>query len=335
MYGSDLDIVYADALSKNDKLKNDSFDVLIANPPYSVKGFLQTLSDEDKSNFELINEVDSKSYSKTGAIECFFIEKAKQLLAKDAVVGIIVPSSILNKDTPKLYTKTRELLLESFDIIAIAEFGSGTFGKTGTNTVTLFLRRISDNPNLKQYYIKIIEKDKLLYYALAQKQNNDIIIVKSPSKNEENKKFLGYEWGGRKGNEGIQYLTSAKIELEDELEDEDKRVLENLQGLKHINTPLYNPSNINDNTKINKLIKDTFDDKNVTIPDELKKYVTSGRLIDMMDIRRVDFNKSINLNPAKKVEIKSKWDKFSLETFIIENQKSKIQVNQAKENKNS
>jgi len=55
----------------------------------------------------------------------------------------------------------------------------------------------------------------------------------------------------------------------------------------------------------------------------------------MMDIRRVDFNKSINLNPAKKVEIKSKWDKFSLETFIIENQKSKIQVNQAKENKNS
>jgi type I restriction-modification system DNA methylase subunit len=158
MYGSDLDIVYADALAKNDKLKNDSFDVLIANPPYSVKGFLQTLSPEDKANFELINEVDSKSYSKTGAIECFFLERAKQLLAKDAVVGIIVPSSILNKDTPKLYTKTRELILESFDIIAIAEFGSGTFGKTGTNTVTLFLKRISDNPNLKQHYINMIDE---------------------------------------------------------------------------------------------------------------------------------------------------------------------------------
>jgi type I restriction-modification system DNA methylase subunit len=158
MYGSDLDIVYADALAKNDKLKDDSFDVLIANPPYSVKGFLQTLSDEDKENFELINEVDSKSYSKTGAIECFFLEKAKQLLTKDAVVGIIVPSSILNKDTPKLYTKTREIILENFDIIAIAEFGSGTFGKTGTNTVTLFLKRISDNPNLKQHYINMIDE---------------------------------------------------------------------------------------------------------------------------------------------------------------------------------
>lgn len=409
MYGSDIDIIYSDALTKNEKLKDNSFDVLIANPPYSVKGFLQTLSDEDKANFELIDEVDTKSYSKTGAIECFFIERAKQLLTKEAVVGIIVPSSILNKDTPKLYTKTRELIFESFDIVAIAEFGSGTFGKTGTNTVTLFLKRISDNPNLKQHYknmidewfngdidtnkvfkdsdilekycnhieidfevyksllsnivddklldyeifkeykiafekesntknrkkkkyykelskekkeelektefikyIKTIEKDKLLYFALAQKQNNDIIIVKSPSKNDENKKFLGYEWGGRKGNEGIQYLTSAKIELDGELEDEDKRVLENLQGLKHINTPLYNPQDIDDNTKINKLIKDTFDGLSVTIPDELKQYVSSSRLIDMMDFKRVEFNKAINLNPAKKVEIKSKWELVKL-----------------------
>jgi len=158
MYGSDLDIVYADALAKNDKLKDDSFDVLIANPPYSVKGFLQTLSDKDKESFELIKEVDSKSYSKTGAIECFFLEKAKQLLTKDAVVGIIVPSSILNKDTPKLYTKTREIILENFDIVSICEFGSGTFGKTGTNTVTLFLKRISDNPNLKQHYTNMIDE---------------------------------------------------------------------------------------------------------------------------------------------------------------------------------
>ena len=158
MYGNDIEIIYADALSQNEKIKDNSFDILIANPPYSVKGFLQTLSDEDRNRFGLIDEVDTKSYSKTGAIECFFIERAKQLLTKDAVVGIIVPSSILNKDTPKLYTTTREIILANFDIVAICEFGSGTFGKTGTNTITLFLRRIDNTLILKQHFINIIEE---------------------------------------------------------------------------------------------------------------------------------------------------------------------------------
>ncbi|HCY80856.1 MAG TPA: type I restriction endonuclease subunit M, partial [Xanthomarina gelatinilytica] len=48
-----------------------------------------------------------------------------------------------NKNT---YISTREILLKYFDIVAIAEFGSGTFGKTGTNTVTLFLRRKEEDP---------------------------------------------------------------------------------------------------------------------------------------------------------------------------------------------
>ncbi|MGI6723585.1 MAG: HsdM family class I SAM-dependent methyltransferase [Arcobacteraceae bacterium] len=363
MYGSDMEIIYSDALAKNERLKDESFDVLIANPPYSVKGFLQTLSNEDRENYELIEAVDSKSYSKTGAIECFFIERAKQLLKKDAVVGIIVPSSILNKDTPKLYTKTREIILKHFDIVAIAEFGSGTFGKTGTNTVTLFLRKRGDNPDLALHYenmvnswfecdyssnqafnesellqkycsyievdfevyksllcenidekifenetfkeyktafeklsetkqrrakktykalskeekekqeqkelikfIKVQEKEKLCYFMFASKQANDVVIVKSPTTTNETKKFLGYEWGGRKGSEGIKYLSSVSVEIEedieeDELDSDDKRVLENLQGLKYINTPLYNPQNSDDVSKINKIIKDNFEKK--------------------------------------------------------------------------
>ena len=40
----------------------------------------------------------------------------------------------------------------TFDIIAIAEFGSGTFGQTGTNTVTLFLRKKQTNPVLDDHY---------------------------------------------------------------------------------------------------------------------------------------------------------------------------------------
>jgi type I restriction-modification system DNA methylase subunit/restriction endonuclease S subunit len=405
MYGSDIEIIYADALSQNEKIKDDNFDILIANPPYSVKGFLQTLSDEDRKRFELIDEVDTKSYSKTGAIECFFIERAKQLLTKDAVIGIIVPSSILNKDTPKLYTKTREIILQNFDIVAICEFGSGTFGKTGTNTVTLFLRKIDNTINLKQHFVNIIdewfseykisselkdenlvinycnyleydydeyfdffkgkfeykeplkieifseykaifekkkkfykelsneeklqiekeefikyvkekEKEKLLYFALANKQNNDVVIVKSPSKTDKIKKFLGYEWGSRKGSEGIHYLTSSKIDIDEEIDEEDKAVLENLTGLKHINTPLYNPQNKDDKNKINKIIKDNFEGISYDVAESLKEFVTRANLVDMIDFKRNDFNKAINLNPNRKIEIKSRWELVRLGKLV-------------------
>ena len=50
-----------------------------------------------------------------------------------------MPSSILNKDS--IYKSTREIILQNFDIIAIAELGSQTFGATGTNTIILFLHK--------------------------------------------------------------------------------------------------------------------------------------------------------------------------------------------------
>lgn len=40
-----------------------------------------------------------------------------------------------------IYTKAREIILQYFELIGIAELGSNTFMATGTNTVTLFLRR--------------------------------------------------------------------------------------------------------------------------------------------------------------------------------------------------
>ena len=119
----------------------------------------------------------------------------------------------------------------------------------------------------------------------ASKQIHDVVIVKSPTTTNETKKFLGYEWGGRKGSEGIKYLSSLNIELEedieeDELDSDDKRVLENLQGLKQINTPLYNPQNSDDTSKINKIIKDNFENKKTVIPDELKEFVSRSKLVD-------------------------------------------------------
>ena len=78
-----------------------------------------------------------------------FIERTKQLLKDGGVAGIILPSSILSNTG--IYSKSREIILQNFEIIAIAELGSNTFMATGTNTVTLFLRRRN---NYKAIHLK-------------------------------------------------------------------------------------------------------------------------------------------------------------------------------------
>lgn len=146
MYGQDeVKIIYADALGKNAILQDSDYSILVANPPYAVKGFLQTLSEAERKSYTLFNLLDEKSLANNNSIETFFIERAKHLLKPGAVAGIVLPSSILSNDAT-VYTITREIILKYFQIVAITEFGSHTFGKTGTNTVTLFLRRKEENP---------------------------------------------------------------------------------------------------------------------------------------------------------------------------------------------
>ena len=146
MYGQDdIKITYADALGKKAKLQDNEYSVLVANPPYAVKGFLQTLSEEERKSFDLIKSVEEKTFANDNSIETFFIERAKQLLKPNGVAGIILPSSILSNDS-NIYCTVREILIKYFDIVSIVEFGSQTFGKTGTTTVTLFLRRKEENP---------------------------------------------------------------------------------------------------------------------------------------------------------------------------------------------
>ena len=147
MYGQDdIKITYADALGSKAKLQFNEYSVLVANPPYAVKGFLQTLSETERKSFTLFGSLDEKSLANNNSIETFFIERAKQLLKPGAVAGIILPSSILSNDAT-VYTNTREIILKYFQIVAITEFGSQTFGKTGTTTITLFLRRKEENPS--------------------------------------------------------------------------------------------------------------------------------------------------------------------------------------------
>jgi type I restriction enzyme M protein len=159
MYGQqDINICYGDALIAEHEafpsIKDNSFDLLVANPPYSVRGFLETLSEEHRAVYSLSETIDKLDTN--NSIEAFFIERAKQLLKAGGVAAIILPSSILSNGN-RTYIKAREILLQYFDIIAIAEFGGGTFGKTGTNTVTLFLRRKKTSPDTAEHYRERVE----------------------------------------------------------------------------------------------------------------------------------------------------------------------------------
>ena len=489
MYGqNEINILYADALAthelenpKTDKgnkqkpqINNNSFDLLIANPPYSVKGFLETLSAKSKKTYTLFtNEINIET---NNAIECFFIERANQLLRDNAKVAIILPSSILNKDG--IYKSTREILLINFDFIAIVELGSGTFGATGTNTIILFLRKkdsftpenatiSQDYSNIKNYiesghlsqnkpykdyinafnaycdfrgfdkgeyesflngslesqpngwaagfraqkdlessynlskmpsetkdteqnversqsttqlleleafkeyrtafketseykklldskaykdskdkdtlahnaflaYARAIEKDKLLYFSLSR--NQAPIIIKAPSDNKEQKKFLGYEWSNRKGDEGLKELHNPYLSPlfeRDNPQNENKLAylirqafLESTAYGNHTDSATYHTdpspchterSEVSSNTEskldfsLNAQSEASLEnDKQIEsnpIPQDLSPYAFKAKLIDMLDFSKVDFNKAISLNPlTNRQKIASYWN---------------------------
>ena len=148
--GKDSHIVFKDSLScintsevRFQGFDTDSFDCLIANPPYSVSGFLSNLSENEKKQYELTKCVDEKIVATNNKIECFFLERAKQFLRTNGLLGIILPSSILTNG--KIYTKTRELLFAHFNLLGIVYLNSRTFGSTGTNTIILFAQRVKKN----------------------------------------------------------------------------------------------------------------------------------------------------------------------------------------------
>ena len=146
----DANIIFGDGLEEHEQLwhtgRGRKFDVIIANPPYSVKAFKNYLN-VNRSNYTLFQHLTETS----SEIEVLFIERTMQLMAYRGVAGLIMPSSILSNTG--IYAKAREILLKYFEIKAITELGSKTFIATGTTTVILFLKRRNDNFLRDRHYI--------------------------------------------------------------------------------------------------------------------------------------------------------------------------------------
>ena len=155
MHGQEqIKILDADALATHPEIRREGYDVLVANPPFAVEGFLQTLSDADKEQYQLIQATGENSNTKD--IEYFFLERIHHLMAPDGLVGVIVPETVLS-NVDSVHVQTRELLLQFFDLVSITWLGAGTFGKTGTKTVVLFLRRKAHRPEHAEHYRNRVE----------------------------------------------------------------------------------------------------------------------------------------------------------------------------------
>lgn len=325
---------------------NQQFDIVLSNPPYSVSSFRQTTRDYyTEQDFELYNSLTDNS----SEIECLFIERTKQLLKDGGIAGVILPSSILSNSG--IYTKAREIILQYFDIVAIAELGSNTFMATNTNTVVLFLRRrdnyfaantkcavdtyfrtlndvtingietpaskyvahvwegleyadyvtlLQKAPNGKvkaheiyaEYKKKIsaksdaklyeailnIEAEKFLYFILAYPQK--VVIVKSGEKDVE-KRFLGYEFSNRRGNEGIHAIQRGK----------------NIDECTH----LFDAHRYDNPEKASTYIYKAFNgDITSPIAETMQSHVSRVSLIDMLTFEHDSFEKNISLTAKKK-----------------------------------
>lgn len=153
-------------------------------------------------------------------------------------------------------------------------------------------------------YAQAIEKDKLLYFSLSL--NQEVLIIKSPSDIKEQKKFLGYEWSNRKGDEGLKELHEPYL------------------------SPLFERGNPQNETKLNTLIYKSFLNTLDVIPQELQTYATKARLVDMIDFEKVEFNKAISLNPGNSTQsemsnpfINSKFELVRLKDFVLDIQTAK------------
>ena len=337
---------------------NQQFDIVLSNPPYSVSSFRQTTRDYyTEQDFELYNSLTDNS----SEIECLFVERTKQLLKDGGVAGVILPSSILSNSG--IYTKAREIILQYFDIVAIAELGSNTFMATNTNTVVMFLRRRdnyfaintkiavdtyfrtlndvtingietpalkyvayvwegldyadyvtllqkSPNDNVKAHEVYIeyrkkfssksdinileeilsIEAEKLLYFILAYPQK--VVVVKSGEKDVE-KRFLGYEFSNRRGNEGIHAIQRGK----------------NIDECTH----LFDAHRYDNPEKASTYIYKAFKgDITSPIAEAMQSHVSRVSLIDMLTFERDSFEKNISLTAKKKVLISSKYNQLKL-----------------------
>lgn len=336
-----------------DGKNNNQFDVLIANPPYSVSGFKTTLS-HGKKSFDLFPYLTDKS----NEIECLFIERLKQLLTEKGVAGIILPTSILNSG--KIHKKAREIILKNFLIKGIVEVGGNAFMEAGIKTVILFLKKrdATDADEIDKIANKFFKdlkdfswkKDEQIVKKYIENTFGDSIsfsayvnFLNGKISDEIAETELG-EWYIEKFNKKIdkeKIITEEKEKLfyfllsynepvvivQSGEKQEEKDFLgyefssrKGSEGIKIYETnKLFNPENVFDKTKVNSYILNNFLGRNPTeIDKDLKNNVVIKKFHKVVDFKNIEFDAKIITKDVEDIELNSIWPLRPLKSLLSE-----------------
>ena len=330
---------------------NGNFDMVVANPPFSVRHCKRTI-EHGKDSFELWDRMSAASPE----IEVLFLERTKQLLRAGGVAGVIFPNSILQN--AGLGADARHFLLKNFEIISVVALGSNTFMKTGIGTVILFLKRRTKesldtaqasasrivalqakpqdlvleaayaadvfgmtsqeyrdalmSPSTCEHEVfsdrrddwlasdsrgqvtrtrtyrdsddhaqeKLLEDDLRKYVAAEELRRveafslvygRNVLAISAPSEKGAEEQFLGYRFSSRRGREGMMLLSG-----EDDIE-----------------TPLFDPNDINSTAKLATYVRSAFGNSELPLPADLQGYGKWLSPTELIDFNAVPFEFSM------------------------------------------
>lgn len=130
-----------------------------------------------------------------------------------------------------------------------------------------------------------VEKDKLLCFLLTKDQT--VALIKAGEKRQE-KQFLGYEFRGRRGHEGMHWLPGG--------------------------TKLYHESEPLCPDTASSYIYHAFLNEQVEVADSMAQYVSYGCMSDLLEYGTNKFDRVINL--GRKIKLDSAYPAESLESLV-------------------
>ena len=158
-----------------------------------------------------------------------------------------------------------------------------------------YKKKISAKSDAKLYEAVLsIEVEKLLYFILADPQK--VVIVRSGEKDVE-KRFLGYEFSNRRGNEGIHAIQKGK----------------NIDEC----TQLFDINSWDNPDKASTYVYRAFKGDCVSpIAENMQSHISRMSLVDMLSFERDTFEKFISTTAKKKVKFSDKWEHVRIPNSI-------------------
>ena len=157
----------------------------------------------------------------------------------------------------------------------------------------LFFRNLSKEKQekelLNKYMDMVVKKEEEKFYYFCLTHQKKTLIIKSPSDNNKQKDFLGYEFKGRRGSEGITIYKDNNGKESTKLFDEE-----------------------DNSQKMNFYIKNAFFNDYQDINEEVKEFIKIVNTTDLLNFEKTNFEKIINTNVTSKIEIKTKWELMKL-----------------------